>query len=154
MNPTLPIDDLIEFHQFDDETTQAKWVASQIERNLDDDELRHSDVIVINTDPLSARKKLGRIRAELLARDIPSHLAGVDTKADVFRRNRIGVTCTGIHRAKGNEAAMVYVVNAEEAHGSTANLATRPEPALHGDDTKHSLGSGMRHRPGHVCSDR
>ncbi len=117
-----PIDDLVQFHQFDDQMTQAKWVASQIERNLDEDELRHSDVIVINTDPLSARKKLGRIRAELLARDIPSHLAGVDTKADVFRRTG-SVTCTGIHRAKGNEAAMVYVVNAEEAHGSTANLA-------------------------------
>ena len=117
-----PIDDLIQFHQFDDQMTQAKWVASQIERNLTEDELRHSDVIVINTDPLSARKKLGRIRAELLDRDIQSHLAGVDTKADVFRQTG-SVTCTGIHRAKGNEAAMVYVVNAEEAHGSTANLA-------------------------------
>lgn len=117
-----PIDDLIQFHRFDDQTTQAKWVAAQIERNLSEDELRHSDIILINTDPLSARKKLGRIRAELFARDIPSHLAGVDTEADVFRQTG-SVTCTGIHRAKGNEAAMVYVVNAEEAHGTTANLA-------------------------------
>ena len=116
------IDDLIQFHRFEDQTTQARWVAAQIECNLSKDELRHSDVIVISTDPLSARKKLGRIRAALFARDIPSHLAGVDTESDVFRRTG-SVTCTGIHRAKGNEAAMVYVVNAEEAHGSTANLA-------------------------------
>ena len=117
-----PLEDLIQFRQFENQTDQAKWVASEIEDNLTDDELRHADVIVINTDPLSARKKLGRIRAELLARDIPNHLAGVDTKADVFRQAG-SVTCTGIYRAKGNEAAMVYVVNAEEAHGSTANLA-------------------------------
>ncbi len=117
-----PIDDLIQFHRFDDQTAQARWVAAQIEHNLSEDELRHSDIILINTDPLSARKKLARIRAELFARDIPSHLAGVDTGADVFRQTG-SVTCTGIHRAKGNEAAMVYVVNAEEAHGSTANLA-------------------------------
>lgn len=117
-----PVDDLIRFHRFDDQTTQAEWVASQIERNLTEDELRHSDIIVISTDPPAARRKLGRIRAELLERGIPSHLAGVDTEADVFRQTG-SVTCTGIHRAKGNEAAMVYVVNAEEAHGSTANLA-------------------------------
>ena len=117
-----PLDDLIQFHQFENQTDQARWVAAEIERNLADDELRHADVIVINTDPLSARKKLGRIRAELLERDIPNHLAGVDTKADVFRQTG-SVTCTGIYRAKGNEAAMVYVVNADEAHGSTANLA-------------------------------
>ncbi|MDE2716406.1 MAG: ATP-binding domain-containing protein, partial [Chloroflexota bacterium] len=116
------IDDLLQFQRFDDQTAQARWVADQIERNLSEDELRHSDIILINTDPLSARKKLGRIRAELFGRNIPSHLAGVDTDADVFRQTG-SVTCTGIHRAKGNEAAMVYVVNAEEAHGSTANLA-------------------------------
>jgi superfamily I DNA and RNA helicase len=116
------VEDLIRFKSFDDQATQAEWVASQIERNLTEDGLRHSDIIVISTDPPVARKKLGQIRAKLLARDIPSHLAGVDTEADVFRQ--VGsVTCTGIHRAKGNEAAMVYVVNAEEAHGATANLA-------------------------------
>ena len=117
-----PGDDLIQFRRFEDQTEQAECVASQIERNLDEDELRHSDVIVISTDPLLARKKLGQVRAALLARDIPSHIAGVDTEADVFRQTG-SVTCTGIHRAKGNEAAMVYVVNSEEAQGATANLA-------------------------------
>ena len=116
-----PIDDLIQFHKFDDHTAQAEWVASQIETNLTGDELKHSDIIVINTNPMTARTKLGPIRADLLARDIPSHLAGVDTKADVFRQSG-SVTCAGIYRAKGNEAAMVYVVNADEAHTSTANL--------------------------------
>ena len=94
------VDDLIQFHKFDDEAAQAKWIAAQIERNLSEDELRHGDVIVISTDPLSARKKLGRIRAELFARHIPSHLAGVDTEADVFRQTG-SVTCTGIHRPRG-----------------------------------------------------
>ena len=117
-----PADDLIQFHKFDGQTAQAEWVASQIEVNLTEDELRHGDIIVINTDPITARKKLGRIRAALLARNIQSHHAGVDTEADVFRQTG-SITCTGIYRAKGNEAAMVYVVNAEEARAATANLA-------------------------------
>ena len=34
------------------------------------------------------------------------------------------VTFTGIHRAKGNEAGMVYIINAQDCHTATWNLAT------------------------------
>ena len=52
-------------------------------------------------------------------------MAGVDTDADVFfQTGTPSVTFTGIYRAKGNEAGMVYVINAQECNSSGPNLAS------------------------------
>ena len=119
-----PIDELIQFKLFNSEGEQSEWVAAEIERNLNENELDYDDIVVINTDPVTTRKKLGLVRAALLTRKIPNHLAGVDTTADTFfHSDRKSITCTGVHRAKGNEAAMVYVINAQECHSNAANLA-------------------------------
>jgi superfamily I DNA and RNA helicase len=118
-----PLADLVSFHLFENERQQATWVAGQIEQNLTVDELRHDDVVVINTDPITTRSKLGPIRKALLDKSIMGHIAGVDSSADVFFRDSDSVTFTGIFRAKGNEAAMVYIVNAQECHTDRANLA-------------------------------
>ena len=119
-----PIDDLIQFLRFNSKEEQDLWVALEIERNLQQDELRFDDIIVINTDPVQTRAKLGPIRKLLLDRRIQSHLAGVDTVADVFfQPGRNSITFSGINRAKGNEAGIVYIVNAEEAQASSRNLA-------------------------------
>lgn len=119
-----PIDDLVSFHSFPSAAEQAKWIADQIEHNLKHDELVANDVIVINPDPFTTRQNVGAIRRELFERGIQSHLAGVDTSADVFfKHDDESVTFTGIYRAKGNEAGMVYVINAHESLTGTANLA-------------------------------
>jgi superfamily I DNA and RNA helicase len=118
------VDDLVAFHIFDTEAEQAEWVAEQIQRNLEEDELRHDDIVVINTNPITTRRKLGIVRKALIERGIVSHLAGVDTSADVFfAPDRASITCTGVFRAKGNEAGMVYVINGQECESEGANLA-------------------------------
>jgi superfamily I DNA and RNA helicase len=118
------IDDLVSFHLFASEREQAEWVADQISQNLSEDELRHDDIVVINTDPITTREKLGPIRKSLLERNIMCHVAGVETSADVFFRPEAeSVTFTGIFRAKGNEAAMVYIVNGQECQSDRGNLA-------------------------------
>ena len=118
-----PLNDLIKFKTFDTQDVQAKWVAKQIKKNLDHDELRPDDIMVINTDPLAARSKLALIRATLADHNIQSHLAGVDTNPDEFFQHD-SITCSGVHRAKGNEAAMVYVVNADECEANSRNLSS------------------------------
>ncbi|MET3052115.1 ATP-binding domain-containing protein [Pseudomonas alkylphenolica] len=120
-----PINELVQIIKFANEEEQNTWVAQQIEKNLTEDELRHDDVIVINPDPVSARERCASIRRILFGRGIQSHLAGVDTDADVFFRSDLGsVTFTGIFRAKGNEAGMVYVINAQDCDGSGVGLST------------------------------
>ena len=67
---------------------------------------------------------VGPIRARLLDMGINSHIAGVDTEPDIFfDQDRDSITFTGIYRAKGNEAGMVYVINAQDCHKTTRDLA-------------------------------
>ena len=119
-----PHDDLVQFHVFQSQQEQDEWLASEIRKNLKQDELRHEDIMVINPDPLSTRKNVGCVRKLLWDMGIQSHLAGVDTDRDVFfETNDSSVTFTGVHRAKGNEAAMVYVINAQKGQSAQFNLA-------------------------------
>lgn len=119
-----PIDDLISFKVFETKREQTDWLVRQIEANLIKDELRHEDIIVINPDPLSTRTEVGPIRRQLLEAGIECHIAGFDTDPDYFNHAESqSVTFTGIHRAKGNEAGMVYIINAQDCHASTYNLA-------------------------------
>lgn len=119
------IGDLVQFVRFASAAQQREWVAQEIRKNLERDELRHDDIVVINPDPLKTRDEVGPIRARLLEFGINSHVAGVDTHADeVHREDADSVTFTGIYRAKGNQAGMVYVINAQDCHGAGHNLAT------------------------------
>ena len=119
------IEDLVQFHRFDSEDEQAVWLAKAISNNLREDELRHDDIVVINPDPRSTRGKVGLIRRRLQDMGIHSHLAGVDTDAETFYRSDTeSITLTGIYRAKGNEAGMVYVINAQDCNPLAMNLAS------------------------------
>jgi superfamily I DNA and RNA helicase len=80
------------------------------------DELIPDDIVVINPDPLTTKDAVGEARRTLMKMGINSNLAGVTTIADVFTEPGT-VTFTGIFRAKGNEAAMVYVINAQDCFG-------------------------------------
>lgn len=118
------VDDLIIFKAFKSQEEQDSWVAQEIKKNLEDDELRPDDIIVINPDPVTTKKIVAPIRSMLFQYGIASHTAGVDTAPDVFfADNNDSVAFTGIYRAKGNEAAMVYVVNAQACFESYFDLA-------------------------------
>lgn len=119
-----PIDDLIIFKSFETKEEQDLWVAEQIKVNLTKDELRTDDIIVINPNPLTTKANVGSIRSALYKMGISSHTAGVDTAPDVFfADSNDSVAFTGIYRAKGNEAAMVYVINAQSCFNSFFDMA-------------------------------
>jgi superfamily I DNA and RNA helicase len=60
----------------------------------------------------SSKKTGAAVMAALSKKKIPAHLAGVTTSRDeIFQPNSVAVS--HIFRAKGNEAPMVYIVNAE-----------------------------------------
>ena len=118
------VDDLILFKRFQTSDEQAAWVAEEIKKNLEKDELRPDDIMVINPDPLTTKQRVAPIRKRLFEIGIQSHTAGVDTSPDVFfSDNNDSVIFTGIYRAKGNEAAMVYIIHAQDCFGGEYNLA-------------------------------
>jgi len=119
------IDDLVQFIKFEDEAEQNAWLVQQVQKNLAEDELRHDDIVIIHPDPQTARRCTGPIRKQLFNVGVQTHLAGVDTDADVFfQTGTPSVTFTGIYRAKGNEAGMVYVINAQDCNSSGPGLAS------------------------------
>lgn len=89
---------------------QYKWVAEQIKKNIEEDELDPDDILVIFPDAYHATRQYIEFRNHLNRLNISSILAGVDTDRDTFRIADI-VSCSSIYRAKGNEAPMVYIVN-------------------------------------------
>ncbi|MEK4974712.1 ATP-binding domain-containing protein [Niallia sp. FSL R7-0648] len=117
------IDDLIQFNCFEREIDQTEWLVSQIVKNIEEDELLPTDIIVINPDPLKTKGAVAAARAKLYELGYNTHIAGV-ASPDVFFENANSVTFTGIYRAKGNEAAMVYIINGQDCYESFGNLPT------------------------------
>jgi len=110
-----PSDDLIIFKSFKDKLEQTQWLVEQIEKNLTEDELRYDDIMVIHPNPLTTKSAVGEARASLFEKGINSNLAGVTTSPDDFFSEQ-AITFTSINRAKGNEAAMIYVIDAHECY--------------------------------------
>lgn len=118
------VDDLVMFKSFKTQEEQNLWVANDIKNNLQEEELRPDDIVVINPNPYNTKAMVAPIRAMLYQMNIQSHTAGVDTAPDVFfGENNDSVAFSGIYRAKGNEAAMVYVINAHECSEAPFDLA-------------------------------
>lgn len=112
-----PLDELIKFEIFDSVSQMDKYLFDSIVENIQHDELKPEDILVINPDPFTTQKNVGVVRRELLRKNINSEIAGVTTSRDIFRKDG-AVTFTGIFRAKGNEAAMVYIIHGQDCADS------------------------------------
>lgn len=107
-----PIDDIISFNSFENNEEQVEYVVSQIIKNITEDELHLDDIMVINPDPLTTKNVVGLFRKRLMDNEINSSVAGVTSSPDIFYEGD-SITFTGIYRAKGNEASMVYIINSQ-----------------------------------------
>lgn len=108
--------DAVQASVFANEKDQYDALVTSVTRNLKEDELDHSDILVVLPNTYTSKKVGARVMSALAAADIQSHLVGVTTSRDeIFQKGSVAIT--HIHRAKGNEAAMVYIVNAEYCHG-------------------------------------
>lgn len=109
-------DDAVQATVFASEKEQYDALVAAIARNLKEDELDYGDILIVLPNTYSSKKVGARVMSALAASDIPSHLVGVTTSRDeIFKKGSVAIT--HIHRAKGNEAAMVYIVNADYCHG-------------------------------------
>ncbi|MBS6397230.1 MAG: DEAD/DEAH box helicase [Clostridiales bacterium] len=107
-----PISDLIQFKKFDDPIQEAEWIAADIESNLKKEELRYQDMMIIHPDPKVTKSYVSHIRMLLMDKKIRSHIVGVQTTPDDFFQDD-SIAIAQIYRAKGNEAGMIYLVNAD-----------------------------------------
>lgn len=104
--------DAVQVNTFETVSEQYTKLAQSIKENIEKDELTPQDIMIILPDAYTAQKEYVRLSKVLSEYNIPAHLAGVSTNRDTFHIDN-SVTVTSIYRAKGNEAAMVYIVNSE-----------------------------------------
>jgi superfamily I DNA and RNA helicase len=97
---------------FDSAEAQYAALADAIWTNIHEDELDATDILIVLPSAYTSRKTGASVMAALATRKINAHLVGVTTSRDeLFFPDSVAVT--HIFRAKGNEAPMVYIVNAE-----------------------------------------
>lgn len=108
----LSIDESISSHSFKTTEEQYQWVAQQIDININKDELDPDDILIIFPNSYTSKSEYSKFSKYLQSYGILSFLAGINSSQDTFRFNGY-VTCSGIYRAKGNEAPMVYILNSE-----------------------------------------
>ena len=111
-NELLNIEDSLKIERFDNQENQYQWVANEIEKNINEDELEADDILVIFPDAYYSKSDYRRFARYLHEKGIGTLLAGVDVGRNTFKMEDV-VSCSGIYRAKGNEAPMVYIVNSE-----------------------------------------
>src|SRR5262249_50809797 len=109
----LKPEDAVELFHYNSTKEQAEHVAELVQRNIETDELDPDDVLIVMPNVLTANKDSVVIRDALSRRGIESHMPGVTSSLDEMISTG-SVAVVNIHRAKGNEAPMVYVVNCQE----------------------------------------
>lgn len=116
--------DSLTWRTFDTHQLQAEWVAADINRVLTVQELDANDILIVIPDSINASKISIALSDELKKFQIKSHLVGVTGSRDAVFAEK-SVAMSGIYRAKGNEAPLVYVVNAEYCEGGQYDLSRR-----------------------------
>jgi superfamily I DNA and RNA helicase len=110
--PLISPEDAIKIFSFNSEKEQYESVAEQILQNIEKDELDPDDIFVIFPNIFTYKNEFALFRESLVQRGLNSHLAGVTTSLDTFAKQG-SITVSGINRAKGNEAPMVYIMNTD-----------------------------------------
>jgi superfamily I DNA and RNA helicase len=116
--------DSVQFACFTDENQQAECLAQRILENIKTDELDMDDILVILPDTLRAKQQAKLLMDTFAKFDIPTHMAGVTASQDmIFDKNSIAIS--NIHRAKGSEAPMVYVLDCQYCFAGREQIRKR-----------------------------
>lgn len=108
----LKPDDAVVLKTFATQQEQDSWIAQQIVTNLQQDELDYDDILIVLPSAYTSKNRASRLGRALARNGISSHLAGVGSSVDeLFVTDSIALA--HIYRAKGNEAPVVYVVDAQ-----------------------------------------
>ena len=114
--------DIIDCKRFKDINEEAEWVCEEIHKKIEKGELRMGDILVIVMAAKHQESYAGLFRNILHEKyNYNSHIAGITTPADSFFQDD-SITFSGIFRAKGNEAAIVYIVGIQNCMTSTGTI--------------------------------
>ncbi|OEO33061.1 hypothetical protein VW23_008525 [Devosia insulae DS-56] len=111
--------DTLNVKKFDTPTSQYEWVVRKIKELIETDELEHSDFLIVLPDVRTSKSEGGILLRAMMKEGLQGHIPGQTSSRDeLFREDSIAIT--HIYRAKGNEAPVVFLVNADFCEGAFA----------------------------------
>lgn len=105
----------IRVESFDSRDDELRWLSEQITQDILHEGVKAEDIIVVYFDQLRAKRVLARLQRLLFERQVASVIPGLVDDAAEFAENG-KVTLATTFRAKGNEAALVYLAGSESLH--------------------------------------
>ena len=116
--------DAVAAYGFADEAEQDEWVARAIAENVGTDKLDADDILIVLPESRTARRRAASLIKLLGSRGISAHLVGVTSSGDALLQPG-SVAIAHIHRAKGNEAPMVYAMDSHLATRRSTEVTRR-----------------------------
>lgn len=104
--------DVIEFYSAEDSDEEIKYVCHSIVKAIREDSLRPDDIAVISLDDRYAGQYFGRLQSMLTGYGIATNNLLDKNYVKGFSLEDY-VTLTSVYKAKGNEAAMVFVIGCD-----------------------------------------
>lgn len=105
-------DDIIEVYSAENFSQELMWVCDEIDKAINEDKLRPDDIIVISIDDRNSKNYFKHISSILKDRNIFTHNLSDNFYEKGFSEDEC-VTLSTVYKAKGNEAAMVFVVGCD-----------------------------------------
>ncbi len=105
-------EDSLKHISFESQSDQYSWVAKEIRRLIDEEEMEHSDILIVLPDVYTSKSEGGKVLRALLSQGVSGHIPGQTSSRDVLFKDD-SVAITHIFRAKGNEAPVVFILNAD-----------------------------------------
>lgn len=104
-------DDAVKFLRFNDDQDQFVAVARLISEDLSAGQLYPHDIAVVFPNAIDAERRGMAFRQFLSDQGIKAHIVGVTSSRDEFHQEN-QVAISGPYRAKGNEAPVIYLMDA------------------------------------------
>jgi len=105
---------LVKYNHKNSINEELLYVVNSIERLITKENVEPEEIIVITLDTKNSKDDLQFIRQRLVVKDIASCSPGFIETPDAFKEKG-RVTLTTAYKAKGNEANVVFVINAQQA---------------------------------------
>jgi superfamily I DNA and RNA helicase len=109
---------------FENRTQEIEWVAEQIKNDITLEAVRPEQIVVISLPSLIAKKYLTHLQEELMKHEIASTIPGLVNDTAEFAEPGL-VTLSTVYRAKGNEAAVVYIISFDSLYEYTEEIERR-----------------------------
>lgn len=118
-------EDFIFIKKLSDIDEEIKFVTDSIIKNINEEDLKPDDILVISLDNTKSKEYFSKIAEKLESKDINSFNV---TRAPMYNTSfKIPdfVTLSSIYNAKGNESGMVYIVGAHKVFEKKDSIVER-----------------------------